>query len=107
MKHTEKEYLALKQELELCREREADYYAQLCDALQQLQEAGEVIKLYADTVIGYVQSNGTCRLDYVTGTINFLDPNKSRTAMNTLVYDPRPAKDYLKKYKVVSKEEKD
>lgn len=107
MKHTEKEYNELKQELELAREKEAEYYASLCDALQQIQEANDVIKAYADTTIGYLQYDGTCRLDYVTGTISVLDAAKSHVLTNTLVYDPRPAKNYLEKYKVASKEEKD
>ena len=68
---------------------------------EQLKEAREVVKFYAKTTVGHKQKDGTYRLSIATGTINFLDPFFGMTSgMQEYVYDPRPAKKYLKKWGV-------
>lgn len=81
------------------------YSKQLEDKVErlhkQLKEANEVIKLYAETTVGHKQKDGTYRLSVATGTINFLDPFFGmKSEMQEYVYDPRPAKKYLKKWGV-------
>lgn len=66
---------------------------------EQLKGANEVIKIYAETKVGHKQKDGTYRLSVATGTINFLDPFFGiKSEMQEYVYDPRPAKKYLKKW---------
>ena len=68
---------------------------------EQLKDACEVIKIYAETTVGHKQKDGTYRLSVATGAINFLDPFFGMTSeMQEYVYDPRPAKKYLKKWGV-------
>ena len=68
---------------------------------EQLKDAREVIKIYAETTVGHKQKDGTYNLSVATGTINFLDPFFGMTSeMQEYIYDPRPAKKYLKKWGV-------
>lgn len=67
---------------------------------EQLNEARDVIKLYAKTTIGHKQNDGTYAFHCVSGEIDWLNPLNSRTYMQTTVYDPRPAKKWLKKWGV-------
>ena len=68
---------------------------------EQLKDAREVIKIYAETTVGHKQKDGTYRLSVATGTINFLDPFFGmKSEMQEYIYDPRPAKKYFKKWGV-------
>lgn len=66
----------------------------------QLNEARDVIKLYAKSTIGHKQNDGTYAFHCVSGEIDWLNPLNSRTYMQTTVYDPKPAKKWLKKWGV-------
>lgn len=86
-------------------ENELGHFADLSKKVERLQEqlneAREVVKFYAETTVGHKQKDGTYRLSVANGTINFLDPFFGMTSgMQEYVYDPRPAKKYLKKWGV-------
>jgi hypothetical protein len=61
---------------------------------EQLKEANEAIKLYAETFVGNKNEDGTFTI-YVFGSF---PTNKNVYGYQELRYDPRPAKKYLKKW---------
>ena len=68
---------------------------------EQLKEAREVVKFYAETTVGHKQKDGTYGMWVCSGEMawgNPLDRIKSR--MDYICYDPRPAKKWLKKWGV-------
>ena len=73
----------LKQELQIRTEQNAELYAKLCNALMQIEEANEVIKLYGTPIYIEKYRDEKC---IVTETIPYTDPTQ--------------AKDYLKKWNV-------
>lgn len=80
----------LQEELKLRIEDNADQYATLCNALTQVQEANKVIRFYANTKAGEPQEDGTY----------LIKKEETEFGCIELRFDPRPAKDYLKKYGV-------
>lgn len=63
----------------------------------QLDEARKVIKLYATTKVGHLQPDGTYHLIVVCGAASpFFG---LQTYQQEYVYDPRPAKKYLRKWR--------
>lgn len=76
-------------------------YDKLESLQKQLKEAKEVIKLYAETTVGHKQKNGTYGMWVCSGEVAWGNPlDRINTRMNYLFYDPRPAKKWLKKWKV-------
>ena len=71
-------------------------YEELQKLKEQLQEANEVVKLYAETFIGNKNEDGTFTV-YCFGSF---PTNKNVYGYQELRYDPRPANDYLKKWGV-------
>ena len=63
---------------------------------EQLKEANEVIKLYAETFVGNKNEDGTFTV-YVFGSF---PAKKNVYGYQELRYDPRPAKKWLKKWGV-------
>ena len=63
---------------------------------EQLKEAKAVVKLYAETLVGNKNEDGTFTI-YVFGSF---PTNKNVCGYQELRYDPRPAKNYLKKWGV-------
>ena len=57
----------------------------------QIIEANKIIKFYADSKVGYEQKDGTYKVENAFGLCN-------------IVYDPIPAKNYIKKYTINKKE---
>lgn len=64
---------------------------------KQLDEARKVIKLYATTKVGHLQPDGTYHLIVVGGTASLF--SGFQTYQQEYVYDPRPARNYLKKWR--------
>lgn len=65
---------------------------------KQVKEAAKVIRFYADTTIGQKMEDGTYGMWVCSGEINWSNPLQSKTSMNYIHYDPRPAQNYLKKW---------
>ena len=89
----------LEQELQIRTEENEKLYGQLCNAQKQIEEAKEVIKLYAETEVGHKQKDGTYHLVVCSGTYSPWDPFEFQTHSTAYVYDPRPAKKYLRKWR--------
>lgn len=83
----------LEQELQIRIEDNAELYRQLCNAQNQIKEANKVIKYFAKTKIGKRQKDGT--YVYMSDSFtNYMNP----FGTTYIMYDPRPAKNYLKKW---------
>ncbi len=68
---------------------------------EQLKEAREIIKFYAETTVGHKQKDGTYGMWICSGEMDWENPfNRIKTRMDYICYDPRPAKKWLKKWKV-------
>lgn len=65
---------------------------------KQVREAKSVIKLYADTTIGYKMKDGTYGILVCSGELSLKNPLQSKSCTNYIHYDPRPAQNYLKKW---------
>lgn len=79
----------LEQELKIRIEDNAELYTKLCNALNQLNEANEVIKYFANAKIGLEQEDGR----FIVGLAGF-----NGTKAQAIYYDPRPAEKYIKKW---------
>lgn len=66
---------------------------------QQLAEANEVIKFFADSKVGYENEDGTYSL-YSQEELDKIKNGGSPFGLKLLTYDPRPAKKYLEKWGV-------
>lgn len=78
------EFRDIEQELKIRTEQNAELYAKLCNALVQLNEANEILKVYGTPITRIVKAD---EKSIVTETIPYCD--------STL------AANYLKKYEVV------
>lgn len=68
---------------------------------EQLNKADEVIKLYAETMVGHKQKDGTYGFWLCSGDVAFDNPlERINNKMKYTCYDPRPAKKYLEKWGV-------
>lgn len=68
---------------------------------EQLKEANEALKYFAETTIGHKQKDGTYGMWLCSGEVAWNNPlERIKTRMDYICYDPRPAKRYLKKWGV-------
>lgn len=68
---------------------------------EQLNEANEVIKFFANLQIGKKNKDGTCGFWICSGDVAFDNPlERINNKMKYTCYDPRPAKKWLKKWGV-------
>lgn len=89
---------ALCNALEGANKRNREYREQIKRLQEQLKEANEVIKLYAETTVGHKQKDGTYGMWICSGEVAWENPlDRIKGRMDYVCYDPRPAKKWLKK----------
>lgn len=68
---------------------------------EQLNEANEALKYFAETTIGHKQKDGTYGMWLCSGEVAWDNPlERIKSRIDYVCYDPRPAKNYLKKWGV-------
>ena len=68
---------------------------------EQIEEANEALKYFAETTIGHKQKDGTYGMWLCSGEVAWDNPlERIKSRINYVCYDPRPAKKYLKKWGV-------
>ncbi len=68
---------------------------------EQIEEANEALKYFAETTIGHKQKDGTYGMWLCSGEVAWDNPlERIKSRIDYVCYDPRPAEKYLKKWGV-------